>query len=266
MTDIGREKMSFDMGRVVDRTFGVLSANIGVFAVLGLLLSVLPEAGLAWVQTRYLTPDPANPTGLYMTGTFWLFTLGSALVGIILQCLMQASVIHTAVADLKGRSAGTGEALSVAFANLVPLFLLALLMALGIFAGLILLIVPGIFLAVAWMVAVPAMVVEKKSVVESLERSWRLTENNRWWLVLITLVFLLGVWFVSAVVVGIGIAVLGAVTGGFEQAAAWATIIIAPIITAVSAVIGSVGVAAIYFELRSIKEGVGVDDLARVFE
>jgi len=42
--------------------------------------------------------------------------------------------------------------------------------------------------------------------------------------------------------------------------------LVAAVIQAFEALISTVGVAAIYFELRRIKEGVGVSELASVFD
>jgi hypothetical protein len=43
-------------------------------------------------------------------------------------------------------------------------------------------------------------------------------------------------------------------------------LVVTPLLQALGALIGAAGVASIYFELRTIKEGVGVEALARAFE
>ena len=42
--------------------------------------------------------------------------------------------------------------------------------------------------------------------------------------------------------------------------------IIAPLVETVGALVGAAGVASIYFELRTIKDGVGVESLAAAFD
>lgn len=53
--------------------------------------------------------------------------------------------------------------------------LLGIIYGLGVLAGLVLLIVPGLVLAFRWYVALPVMVAEEKRAAESLRRSWELT-------------------------------------------------------------------------------------------
>jgi hypothetical protein len=43
-------------------------------------------------------------------------------------------------------------------------------------------------------------------------------------------------------------------------------LVVTPLLQAFSALVGAAGIASIYFELRTIKEGVGVEALARAFE
>ena len=64
--------------------------------------------------------------------------------------------------------------------DLVPPVVATLVAAIAVFAGLIACIVPGLYLAVRWAMAVPALLVEGRPVMESLRRSWTLVER-RWW-------------------------------------------------------------------------------------
>ena len=52
----------------------------------------------------------------------------------------------------------------------------------------------------------------------------------------------------------------------FTSSGALLNILVSPLLSAVLSLIGTTGVASIYFELRSIKEGVGARDLAAVFD
>jgi hypothetical protein len=55
-------------------------------------------------------------------------------------------------------------------------FGLSMLSGLGIVLGSLLLIVPGVFLFLRWSIALPIMVAQHTPVVESLKRSWAMTE------------------------------------------------------------------------------------------
>ncbi len=55
-------------------------------------------------------------------------------------------------------------------------FLVSLLSGLGIFIGFLLLVVPGIFLALRWTIALPVMVSTHANPTDSLRQSWDMTE------------------------------------------------------------------------------------------
>lgn len=86
------------------------------------------------------------------------------------------------------------------------LFLAGLLASLGIVAGLILLILPGIFLAARWSLSTPFIIAEGLSGSDALTASWKTTAESRWPLFAI---FLLGT--VGLVLAFFGIGVLEAV-------------------------------------------------------
>ena len=110
----------------------------------------------------------------------------------------------------EGRQATFGESLSTALRVFLPLIGLSILFGLGIMFGLILLIVPGIMLMVAWAVAVPALVVERCGVIDALRRSAELTKGSRWKIFGLFLIILVIYWIVSVVVGYVGLARYGA--------------------------------------------------------
>ena len=119
MTDSIIHSRRFDVGRVIERTFGVLGANIGPFAVIALLIVAVPEGLAAWLQIGLMS-DSLN-AGEMMGPGYWGALALSTLVGLVCQALMQAAVIHASVEDLKGRKASLGESLGVAFRYALPL-------------------------------------------------------------------------------------------------------------------------------------------------
>ena len=74
-----------------------------------------------------------------------------------------------------GLIAGEGPRSGVA-----ALFGLGILTNLGILFGLVLLILPGIFLAVRWALSVPILIAENSRVIEAMQRSWDETKGNFW--------------------------------------------------------------------------------------
>ena len=75
--------------------------------------------------------------------------------------------------------------------------------------GLIAFIVPGLFVLSLWMVAMPAIVVERSTVGGALDRSTALTRERRW--------LVLGIFVLVAVPAVLAIEILGALTGIFDR-------------------------------------------------
>lgn len=84
----------------------------------------------------------------------------------------------------------------------------ALLSVLGIGAGLILLIIPGLYVAARWSLANALVIGEGLGSTDSLRESWRRTQHNAW--TIVVCYFLLAVIFMGSAV---GFGVLAAVTG-----------------------------------------------------
>jgi MFS family permease len=260
---------SFDIGRVVQRTFATVSENLGVFLGLSTLLSGLPAALVGWT-TYTLTHsmgiglgvphifDQAAMPGLFGGGALAGFL--SFLAGLALQ----AAIIYGTVAHLNGRRAGFGECLANAARHLLPLCLLAIVMGLAEIVGLMFFIFPAAMMAMAWIVAVPALVSERTGVFGALGRSADLTRRHRWAIFGLAIVY----WIVYAVfrqVLATVIMTFSASTAPFGGLML-GTIVAGVIMTVAGQVIASAGVASIYYELRSTKEGIGPEALAAVFD
>ena len=127
-----------------------------------------------------------------------------------------------------------------------------------------LLIVPGIILAMRWAVAVPACVVENLGPISSLRRSAELTKGHRWKIFGMTVLIL--VFFIIAIVIigtlaGTGVVVVPQGVGR-GLLAAILFVIISGIVTAYFNVVA----AMVYHDLRTVKEGVNTEEIAAVFD
>jgi hypothetical protein len=110
---------------------------------------------------------------------FWsLLGVLAALVG----SLWVQGALTATVADVRdGRSDDDIEATYRRVRpTLVPLLLAGLLAGLGIAAGLVLLVVPGLFLLTRWVLVTPIVVLERRRPVEALRRSWHLVRGHAW--------------------------------------------------------------------------------------
>jgi hypothetical protein len=128
-----------------------------VFAVVA-LVSLLLVIAVGWVG--------AILAGLFsIAGTFWL-----------------QGAIAEAVADVRdGRvDLSIGDTLRKVSPKLARLVGAGLLAALGIIAGFILLIVPGLILLTWWVLISPVIVLEDKGAIEAFGRSRELVRGNGW--------------------------------------------------------------------------------------
>lgn len=87
-----------------------------------------------------------------------------------------------AVADIRDgrRDLTVGDTFSKVWPHLWPLLAASILAGLGIAAGLVLFIVPGLILLTWWALIPPAVVLENKGVLDSFGRSRELVRGNGW--------------------------------------------------------------------------------------
>jgi hypothetical protein len=103
--------------------------------------------------------------------------------------------------------ASVGELFGLVAPRLFSLFLLSLVVGILVGIGLILLIIPGIILALMWIVSTPSMMVEGKGVFDSMSRSSELTRENRMRILGVALLLIVAYIVIAAIV-----ALLAAIT------------------------------------------------------
>lgn len=247
----------FMIGDVLGRTFSILGRNFVPFTVLS-AIATLP-------QLLFLLSAPAG--GAYFTRTGNGAMVGTTLlplaVGFVLRLLTQAIIVHAAFQDMRGRPVSVGESLRVAFSRLLPILGVIIVVGLGVFAASIALIVPGIILALMWYLALPACVVERTGVADSLSRSAALTKGHRWKLLGLLLLVLIGGIIVGGVIGGVIGGILGATGAGVGHVA---LSLIQYVTQALIAVFNAILVIVLYRDLRVAKEGIGTEQIAAIFD
>lgn len=107
---------------------------------------VMPVA-VAWAALQFILHQADQALGL-ASGVGWLST------AMIVEPLFAGTLFVMALSD---DAVAPGEAFGAALNRFVPLLVLHVLTALGIAVGLILLVLPGIALAVLWTIAFPIL-------------------------------------------------------------------------------------------------------------
>jgi hypothetical protein len=250
---------ALDIGRVIQELFAVLGRNIVTFGLLALILTGIPAAVIFAIQGSVLVSG--DPTQVLGPRFGWSILLGvvSALFGVILQ----ATIIYGTVSDLNNRPVSVTESLSVGLRVFLPVIGLAILLGLGVGLASILLLVPGIMLAIAWCVAIPAYVVEQTGVMGAFGRSAELTRGNRW-----RIFGLLVIYFIAVIIIELVLSLFGRATGFamIGRLPILTLLIFAPLIQMASSLIASAGAAVLYVELRRLRDGVGPEGLAAIFD
>jgi len=243
----------FEMGRVIGNTFEVLGRNIIPFLLLSLALSGVP----AFVQQMFAV---RTTMGLGDVQSSFFIGLGFGLLKLILSFVLQGALVSGAIADLNGKRVDLGAMLTRGSEMVLPLLGLSILQGIAIGFGILLLIVPGLILMTMWAVTVPALVMERKGVMEAFGRSGDLTAGHRWAVFGLMVLYVVIVWIISLVGGGImvatrfgvdGLAAAGGGGGSFVVPA-----ILAAVLGTLFGAISSAGVAALYYELRLVRDGV----------
>jgi len=259
---------TFSFTRVITRLFGVLGRNLMTFALLSVLLVGLPSAALQFAQLS--ARGAQGPDSLPLTGALGLVALVASWLG---NAALQAAVIHASVSDLSGRKATFGECLATGLRFFLPLFVIGMIVGVCcIFLGFFF-IAPGVILGLAWFVAAPAEVVERTGIVGSFSRSLALTRDHRAAIFGLCIIYVLAAGVIWVVIASLTAASALTAMGGFGSAGGPAlsgVVLVQAALSLITAAIfgsfSSAGVASVYFELRQAKEGVGVEQLASVFD
>lgn len=250
------------VGRVFARGFGVISDNPLTVLGIALVLGALPSAVMSWVQQRFLVGEMDTFQTIGSVGV----SVVSFAIGLAIQALVQGSLVRATLAFARGERATLGECIGAALGVVLPLVGLAIVMAVAVGLGFMLLIVPGIMLYVMWSVASPALVAERTGVFEALGRSRDLTRGARWKIFGIEAILVIGYYiFVGALgagmIAGLGTDFRAFPTTGLPIGWILATILMSVVVNTVWSTVQS----SLYVELRNWKEGLPEQALEEIF-
>jgi hypothetical protein len=170
-------------------------------------------------------------------------------VSLIAGTLYQGMVVGL-VRDVQAgrRDFSVGELMRSAAPVILPLIGAGLLWGLAVGIGLVLLIVPGLILLTIWAVIAPVIVIERTGVLGAFGRSRELVRGNGWPVFGVIVLAFAITFFVGLVFTAIA---AGIATGLLIR------IVFSAIASTVTAPIGALVAAVLYFRLRAIKEDTG---------
>jgi hypothetical protein len=236
-----------DVGRVLAKRGLILLA-------LSVALVFTGSFGSTWLR---LNP-PVDGAGSFVGLANWF---ASWLVQIAPHSLFIAATSWTVAEVLAGRSPALAETLRQGLRHLLPMAIVQTLYLVGVTLGAVLLIVPGIIVALMWVLAPSALVVDRQGIIESFKRSRALTKGHRWALLGFLVTF-------SLIVVAIEWMIFQITTPGLSLVRAAAAPIngygVVPLMTVVTSILNNTIMTAIYVRLSTGYRG-SADLTAEVF-
>jgi hypothetical protein len=258
----------FLVGTALSKSFEVMFRNIVPFGIIALLMT-LPKLALDYysfewtfgLQENMFDPNTINSTNVEeLEGTVWksfaINALNLALLALA-WALCTAAMSFGTYETLRGRPATLDQCLQRGLPMVIPALLIGFLLILGLGLASLLLVIPGLILAMVWYVVIPVAVVERPGIFAAFSRSAELTRGNRW--------RIFGIYLISAAIGwALGIPMIAATFIFYGDAMILSGI--SWIITAASLVVGAVMTSVVYYYLRIALEGGSIEDIAEVFD
>lgn len=196
-----------------------------------------------------MTPPAGLPPG------FWI----GYLVTMLLFLVEVGAITHGVIHHLAGKKVSLGAMIGAGVRRALPLLVVGVLCYLVVGLGMVLLIVPGVYLACALAVAIPAVVVERPGMLGALKRSFALTKGKRFSVFVVFAVFF---------VVALGVAMFASfalplLTASFSPMLGT---LVGAVVNLVFGTLLWVAPGVVYHDLRVAKEGIATAQLAAVFE
>jgi hypothetical protein len=261
-----------DLGGTLDTAIKIVTRHASTL-VLAVLVVVVPLEVLSLLITESTTRVYDVAAGFGITGdrggvvytdegAYVAGQITIALIG-VLTSLLSTVACFKAVADAYlGRQPSAGNSLRFAARRLPSALWLTLVVVVVLVPAFIALVIPGIWLLVAYSMALPAMLIEGVGGFGALRRSFRLVKGHWWRVFLPLLVAYILVTVVQGIVTG-ALAALAVTVLDSASFTAHALSTLASIVgSALTTPVLSAVTAVLYFDLRVRKEGFDLAVLA----
>lgn len=122
---------------------------------------------------------PTNPMlGGFNAGAMMLAFVVFAFVMVILNLIAEGAIVSIAYSEFKGVSMNYMDGLNDAMAKIVPLIIAAVIIAVGVTIGLILLVIPGLIFALLVIFAIQEVMIANKNGIGAISNSIDIVKNN----------------------------------------------------------------------------------------
>lgn len=277
----------FQIGRVFNNTFAVIDRNPGLMIALAALFLVLPAVALNLSNhwnggpNGYIATPPLGAKWVIMSSSFLSLVL--SLIYFVCALLFQSSLVQATIEDLNGKRPAIGDCIQIALRSIFPTLGVGLIVFLAMILGLIVMGIAGMLVpifgaiiafvvllvaGIRWLlgisVSVPVLKQERLGMFGAMSRSRALTKGSRWpmfGVFLILFLAALAFQMMFALLIGLIFAFFSGLSTVALIFGAIGSVLIATVVSTVA----SVAIAVAYVELRQVREGTSVDELAEIF-
>jgi len=260
-------KPSFDMGRVMNRSFSGLFNNIKPI-LLAIVISVVISSALSAPLYFF---DTTDPTALTQSSAYWVMTALSSVIGFLFMMYICVFTDHFAFAQFTNRTVAFRYVFLRSLKLTIPILFIVILYFISSYIGMIFLIVPGVIISVGWAIIGPAYLHEDTSLFGSFGRSWQLTRGYKWWVWLATIVMGIILTVIFTVIVLLSTATM---VQGLSDVETIPTFTIGTFLLGLlfsifmylAIALYASFTTAIYTELRELKEGPLGEEMSAIFD
>lgn len=271
-------------GEALDASFKLFTQNfrrvVPIAAVVVIPLAVIGAVSfvsLDFAALAELDPEAGLEEVLAAMGPFFTGVGTASVLSLLGTAIVQAAVIRVYAAGFQGEEVDWKASLAYGLRRLLPVLVASIAVGLVSTLGLLLCLVPGVWLWTSWYVTIPALVAERLGPFRAMSRSFELVRRHFWPTLGIGVLSFLIVYVAQQVVAtSVQIAGLpfligqmaedpqafpsgfGSVTGISFAATALMELVTLPFLGAVATVV--------YFDLRVRKEGYDLEMMAAELE
>ena len=253
------------VGSLISESFSLFFSRIvTMFKIIFVPILLLAAVG-AWASGPALIAsfgmltgnfDPELMALLENPGFFASYIL--PLIGVVVSSVVSGAVILAAYDSKLGRAINIPAYINRTLGFIFPIIVLSIAFAIIMYIGLFLLIIPGIYIAARFSVLVPAIIVDGAGW-SGMGRAQELTKEYRWPIVGALILIALALIAVSLVFAGL-VYLAYSLTGLVGY-----VLVLTVGNTLTTGIIGCFS-ALLFARLRELKDGVGMTDIATVFE
>jgi hypothetical protein len=251
---------AFSIGGCLKRALSTFFANFISFNLLGLIV-ILPGillvvalfgtvfASFFLTGSADATPPDFSALHFGLFGVVWVLMVS-------LQYFLTAVIVYGALRHLRGNKAGFFDCLMHGLRRILPIIAIAIVTTVLVTIGMMLLVVPGIIIALMICLAIPVLMVENPGALKSLSRSRELTKGYRWHILGVLLLA-----FVITTIINVVVPIPFDLVLPQEL-----SMVVTGVLQLFTTVFLAVVLAVMYHDLRVAKEGVSTAQLAAVFD